>query len=364
MREFDEKQKRIATLLAGRQLDAMLLQRTSSFSWATCGASAYINTAATNGEASLLITPAKRYLITNNIEAGRLEHEEALEAQGWELRVAPWHEANAAIAELTRGLRFGADGHYPGAVDLSAECIHLRADLTPEEGERFRVLGRLCAEAMDSAIRAVRPGQTEFEIAARLASETLSRGAQPIVNLISTDERVFKYRHPLPTGKKFERYAMLVLCGRQGGLICSVTRLIHLGPLPNELRRKQDACVRVDATYLSATRPGQTLGAIFERAAAVYAETGWANEWHIHHQGGLAGYEPREIVATPGTQDVVVQGQAYAWNPSVAGAKCEDTILVGESENEVLTSIPGWPSLPVTLADGKTFARPVILEIL
>jgi len=362
MNEFDEKQSRIQTLLTHHRLDALLLQRVSSFAWATCGAASYVNTATTEGAASLLLTPTGRYVITNNIEATRLEQEEKLATQGWEFRVAPWHETSQAIAELTSALRLGADGAYPGATDLSAELARLRAHLMPQEGERFRALGRLCAAAMDAAIRAVRPGQTECEIAALLAREAQSRGAQPIVNLIATDERIFQFRHPLPTAKKLGHYAMLVLCGRQWGLVCSITRLVHFGRLPDELRHRAEAVARVDATLLAATRPGRTLGETFQQAVAVYAATGFANEWQLHHQGGPAAYEPREFLATPGSSDVVAVGQAYAWNPSITGSKSEDTILVGESGHEVLTTISGWPTLKVTLADGQTILRPAILE--
>jgi antitoxin VapB len=279
------------------------------------------------------------------------------------MSVAPWYGPDFTIAELTRGFKLGADGAYPGATDLSYELARLRAHLTPAEGERLRTLGRLCAQAMDRAIREVRPGLTEYEIAAILARETLARGAQPIVNLVATDERVFKFRHPLPTDKKLERYAMLVLCGRKWGLVCSITRLVYFGRLPDDVRRKADACARIDATFTAATVPAQTLGEIMKRAVATYAETGFANEWQLHHQGGPAGYEPREFLATPNAPDVVALGQAYAWNPSITGTKSEDTILVGATENEILTTISGWPMLSVTLADGRTIERPAILEI-
>ncbi len=362
MDELYEKQKRIRALLAERQLNALLLRRVSSFAWATGGAASYVNTATTDGAASLLIKPGERYLIANNIEATRLQAEEKLAAQGWTFSIAPWHGPDLTFALLIRGLVLGADGAYPGATDLSYELARLRAHLTPAEGERFRALGRLCAQAMDRAIREVRPGQTEYEIAAILARETLARGAQPIVNLVATDEHIFKFRHPLPTEKKLEKYAMLVLCGRKWGLVCSITRFMHFGRLPDELRRKADACARIDATFIAATTPGQTLGEIFKRAVATYAETGFADEWQLHHQGGPAGYEPREFLATPNAPDVVALGQAYAWNPSITGTKSEDTILVGQTENEILTTISGWPMLSVTL-DGRTLERPAILEI-
>lgn len=362
MTEFEEKQMRIHALLAEHKLDALALRRTSSFAWATCGAASYINTAATEGEASLLITPAANYVITNNIEATRLEQEEKLAQQGWQFRTAPWYEANNAVTELTRGTKLGADGAYPGATDLSFQVSRMRANLLPVEGERFRRLGRLCADAMASAIQAVRPGQSEFEIAAILDAETQKRTVQPIVNLIATDERIFKFRHPLPVDKKLERYAMLILCGRKWGLVCSITRLVHFGKLPEEIRRKIQACAQVDGAFIAATRPGRTLGQVFEQIAAAYKANGYADEWKLHHQGGPAGYEPREFVATPGLSDVVAAGQVYAWNPTITGSKVEDTILVGATANEVLTTTPGLPTLAVTMPDGKTIERPMIWE--
>jgi Xaa-Pro aminopeptidase len=363
MTELDTKLAGIQALLAERQLDALLLQRVSSFAWATCGAASYVNTASTTGEASLLITPTDRHLITNNIEATRLEGESRLADEGWQFQVIPWYETADAVARLAGGLRLGADGPVPGAVDLSPEVARLRANLTREEGERFRMLGSLCAEAIDHAVREVRPGQTEYKIAGLLARAAERRGVQAIVNLIATDQRVFAFRHPLPTGKRLEHYAMLVLCGRRWGLVCSVTRLVHFGRLPGELRRKAEAVAQVDATFLAATRPGQTLGQAFQRAKAAYAETGFPDEWRWHHQGGPAGYEPREYVATPESEDLIQTGQAYAWNPSIAGTKSEDTVLLGAGGLEVLTAIDGWPVLHTT-ADGVEYARPAILEVL
>ena len=363
MTEFNEKQNRIQKFIYDHQLDALLLQRVGSFAWATCGASSYVNTAATDGASSLLITPSARYVITNSIEAPRIEQEEKLGEQGWQLRVTPWYQANTTIADLTGGLKLGADGSaFPGATNLAPEIARLRANLTPEESERFRILGRICAEAMNSAIRSVCPGQTEYEIAAILGRETQARGAQPTVNLIATDERIFKYRHPLPTDKKLDKYAMLVLCGRKWGLVCSITRLVHFGKLPDEIRRKMEACARVDATFIVATRPGKSQSEIFQQAVQVYAETGFAIEWQLHHQGGPAGYEPREWTATPTVSDTVILGQAYAWNPSITGTKSEDTMLVGANENEVITTTAELPQIQIDV-NGKSITRPAILEI-
>ncbi len=229
MSEQERKLEIIRAWMSEHKLGALYLQSAGSFAWATCGAASYINTASTNGLASLLITQDQRYLITTNIEAPRLEIEEHLAAQGWETVITAWYESLDVVTDLCRGKELASDGFHPGAADVSAELARLRAKLTPEEGNRFRELGKYCALAMQSACESVQPGQTEYEIASRLAFEAEKQGVQAIVNLIATDERIFAYRHPLPTAKKLDRYAMLILCGRKNGLICSLTRLVHYG---------------------------------------------------------------------------------------------------------------------------------------
>jgi antitoxin VapB len=356
--EQERKLEIIRTWMTSRNLGALFLQTAGSFAWATCGAASFINRASTNGLASLLITQEHQYLITTNIEAPRLEKEQQLAANGWGFQINPWYEAPAAMTQLSHGLSLASDGAYPRAQDLSADLARLRANLTPEEGQRFINLGKACARAMQAACQAVRPGQTEYQIAAALAAQAEGLGVQAIVNLIATDERIFSYRHPLPTAKKLEKYAMLILCGRQYGLVCSLTRLVHFGALPDELTRKMEATARVDAAFINSTRPGRTLGDIFDKAIHMYAETGYPDEWKKHHQGGTAGYEPREYLSVPGSTDRVAAGQVYAWNPSITGYKSEDTILIGDAKNEVLTEMSDWPYLTV---DGIN--RPAILVV-
>jgi Xaa-Pro aminopeptidase len=356
--EIEQKLDRIRNWLNERKLDALYMQRVSNFAWATCGASSYVNIASTEGAASLLITQDKQLLFTNNIEAPRLEKDEKLVNQGWNFIVTPWHANQNSVIDLIKDLKVGSDSRFPGTVDVSTDLARLRANLTPQEVQGFRELGLRCAEAMDAAARVVQPGQTEHEIAGRLTGEVMGRGVQVIVNLIATDERIFSFRHPLPTFKTLERYAMLVLCGRQRGLVCSITRFIHFGLLPDNIQIKSKAVARIDAAMIAATRPGRCLGEIFQTGIDQYINTGFPDEWRLHHQGGPAGYEPREYFAFPGSTDLVSAGQVYAWNPSITGTKSEDTILVNEKGNEILTEISNWPKLTI---DGME--RPGILVI-
>lgn len=360
--EIDEKVERVRRLLADRKLGAIRLRRVSSFAWATGGADSAINTASDFGVAELIVTRDRRYLVTSNIEAPRFEAEDRLVEQGWEPAVAGWHQAGDPTAALTRGLAIGADSPVPGAVDLGGEIGGLRAHLVAAEGTRFRELASRCAAAMDAAVRAIRPGMSERQIASLLAGETALRGVWPVVDLVATDERIRRFRHPLPVDKALERHAMVVLCGRKWGLVCSLTRFVHFGRLPDDLRRRQEAVAQVDATFIAATRPGAAVKAVFARALEAYRRAGFAEEWTLHHQGGAAGYEPREFIGRPDSREVVAAGQAYAWNPSITGAKSEDTILVGGERNDVMSEVAGWPAVEASV-DGAVWRRPAVLEI-
>lgn len=362
MHEFDVKRRRIAELIESRQLGGLLLGRSSSWSWATCGHEANVMTNSETAVAALLFTPQRDYLLADRIEMPRLQAEE-LGDMAFEPVVFPWHEParRAAIAQELADGPLGSDIALPAAQLLAEEIAALRFDLTAAEQDRFRALGQLTGAAVEAAAFAIAPGMSELAIAGVLAAETFRRGAVPVVTLIATDERVHRFRHPPATTKQLERYAMLVLCARQHGLIASATRLVHFGPLPTELQTRALACARVDAAVIAATQPGVTIKDVFAQLQASYAAEGFADEWRDHHQGGLAGYENREVVATPESALPVRVGQAYAWNPSIAGVKSEDTILVGASGFEILTATGDWPLIEVAV-QGRSVARPAILQ--
>lgn len=135
---------------------------------------------------------------------------------------------------------------------------------------------------------------------------------------------------------------------------------MHVGPVPEDLRTRARAVAEVDAAYLASVREGTTLGEVFA-AVDAYARTGFPGEERRHHQGGLAGYEPREALAAAGSTVRIGGRKAFAFNPSVPGAKCEDTVLL-DGVVEVLTAIDGWPTIEVE-AGGRRWVRPGILEL-
>jgi Xaa-Pro aminopeptidase len=361
LQELEIKQKRLLDLMQKHELDAMLITRLSNFFWFTGGRDCSIFFSLERGEASLWITPQHKALIVPNVEAARLAEEEGLADQGYEFLVQPWWQPGRELARLSQGKRWGADWPLPGAQDLSDQVARLRWPLTAVEMDRFRWLGQASARALESTAFKTQPGMSETQLAGLLAQEALSRSVTPTLALVGSDERVSKYRHPIPTQKLLKRYAMLVICGRRWGLVASATRLVHFGPMPEELERKLQAVARVDATYIQATQPGALVSVIFQRAAEAYAQVGYPDEWQKHYQGGAAGYESREYESTPDSEEIVQRDVAYAWNPSITGVKSEDTFLLTHQGREFITVTEAWPQIEVTLQE-ETIPRPDILR--
>jgi len=360
MDELTAKRQRLLTWMADRGLEAVYLARVANFAWYTGGLEPVVMLSSDRAEAGLLITPDRSYVVCNSIEHPRLRDEDRLEDQGYAFHVSPWHQGAPEFASLLGGRRWAADWPLPGAEDRSPEIARLRYQLVPEEAGRYRQLGRATGEAIERAARQVRPGMSEKEIAGRLAAEAMQNGVTPTLLLVGADERIVRYRHPIPTSRRLESYAMLVLCGRRWGLVASATRLVHFGPLSPELGQKQEACAFVDATFNAATTVGASVSDIFARASAAYQEVGFPDEWKRHNQGGAAGYESRDYEGTPECGETVLAEQAFAWNPSITGIKSEDTILVHAEGIEFLTTTGDWPGVSVSI-NGQKLSRPAIL---
>jgi Xaa-Pro aminopeptidase len=358
--EFAVKLERIRGYMDAHNLSAVALTRTDNFAWATCGGDNHVATAADSGVATLVVTDDAATVVTNNIEAARIEQEE-LDGLAPQVISFDWHEER--LAELVReigGARVGADTGIPGAQPLVSSFNELRWQLTDSEIARYRWLGRRVSEAVGGTCKAISPGHTEDSIAGLLSAKLLGQGITPAVLLVAVDDRIEQYRHPIPKLQELKRCAMVVTCGRKWGLIVSCTRLVHFGPLPDELRRKHQACCDVDAAFILATQPEAAVSDIFAGALHAYARAGYADEWTLHHQGGATGYATRDYKATLHDEHVVRENQAFAWNPSITGTKSEDTILATADGPEVLSAAEDWPMVTARLGD-REIHRPDIL---
>jgi Xaa-Pro dipeptidase len=332
------RRQRLKELMDRRGLGALLLRRSANFAWYTGGADNRVDHASPFGVADVLLTPEAELIFTNNIEAPRMREEQTPD---FEVVEHPWYGDEAtAIREVVGDVSVGTDFPLEGALDVSGEVAPLRYVLDADALERYRQVGADAAAAVAEAAGSLQPGTNEREAAANLAAACRRRGLFSSVLLAAADDRIARYRHPIPHGKQIEHRAMLVVSAERGGLYANVTRIVNFDEPDAELERRQKACEDVLRRMREeATRPGRTLADAFADSRRFYAEAGFPEEWKLHHQGGMTGYVSREVIATPQTRQEIRDGQAFAWNPSITGAKAEETFLLTGDGPEVITHV-------------------------
>lgn len=361
LEEIGIKMARVQRFLEQEELGGVLITQVRNFSWITAGlADNHIVITSELGAASLLILRGgEKYVIATNSEIPRMMAED-LKDLGYEAREYKWYEGREAdiLRELAQGKPLGSDVPKDGlrTVDLAP----LRYQLTDSEIAKYRWLGQHATEAVIATIHRIRPGMSEYRIEAMISEELMRREIRPTVLLIGVDDRLYNFRHATPSARRLTRYAMVNICARRWGLVIAVTRFVHFGPVPEELQRRLRAAAEVSARFYAATTPGSTAGDILEKAKQWYTEHGFPGEWERHHQGGAIGYGERDWVSTPGSRQVVHERQAFAWNPTIQGAKIEDTVIAWENGVENITETPDWPTLAVTV-EGKVYKAPAIL---
>jgi Xaa-Pro aminopeptidase len=354
--EIAEKLRRVRAFLEARGAAGLLLATPGNFAWITGGGRNHVSLHGDQGCGAALITGDGACLVANNIEAARLRLEETAAPECFETREFPWWSGSLeAVAAELPGLV--ADVDLPGAARLTpAEGTALRNPLLAPEQERFARLGEHVAVALTHAALHCRPGLSEHQLAGLATGVLLDLGADPLVALVAADERARLRRHPLPTGARLERLALLVITARRHGLHVSASRMVHFGPPPEDLRRRHLAAARVEAAFRAATTPGNDLGAVFAAGAAAYAAEGYPEEWRLHHQGGPTGYQARDALVRPDSPGQVLPGQAFAWNPTVDGTKSEDTFLAPAGPGLAPRLLSRTPDLPEIEWGGQVLA--------
>uniref|UniRef100_A0A7C2BZI5 M24 family metallopeptidase n=1 Tax=Thermus islandicus TaxID=540988 RepID=A0A7C2BZI5_9DEIN len=317
-----EAYRRLRRFMEKRGFPRFFVARPENFAWLLGGE----NTLGMGEGVAYLEVGEEVVLHMSAIEHPRMVEEEA---PGLPVRVYPWY----------------AFPPPPSPSDLEHDLTPLRLVLSREAQEAFSHLGREAAMAVGEVVRSARPEWTEYALAGALAEALWGRGLRPLLLLVAGEGRLFRHRHPLPKEGPLGRAFMAVVCAGRRGLVANLTRMVSSGHPEVEARYRK--VLEVEAAALSASRPGATLGEVFAALQGAYARVGFPGAWEEHHQGGVGGFRSREAIATPGHPLVLEAGMALAWNPSLAGAKVEDTFLLTEGGLLNLTEDPFWPAVEV-----------------
>lgn len=314
------------------------------FAWCTGGGFGGVLMTSETAVADILITQDECLIITDVIERERLRNE--VVPKEFTVIGFPWQRPwmrEQYIAYRCRG-KICSDRPAAPETALPIALVEARSRLTAEEIARYRTLGSEAAEAITEVVREVSPDLTELDMASRVSFELQRRGIDATLVQVGGEARVEKYRHVLPTRLRLGRRAMIAICARRGGLYASLTRFLFFDhPSPNETLA-HDCVARIESAALNASHPHASLARIYAHLATAYSDAGFPDQIHQHHQGGTTGYLARECFALPDATTVLSDSSAVAWNPSLPGAKIEDTFLCNSGGLEVLTLDHRWPS--------------------
>lgn len=348
--EVDQKLNLIRNALTETEAQGLRLKGTDWFAWATAGASHTVLLTAETGVAEVLVTQENAWILTNEIEAQRFKDEEI--PGNFQFYIYPWADVSKCesfIKEVTNGGKVLSDRPIPHIEKrLPASLQQHKRVMMPSELERYRQVGRKASEAMTEVLKAANSNWTEYQLAGAGAEVLWAKGLHPALTLVAGERRLPLYRHATPTGEKIGRQAMLVFCARGYGLFANLTRFVVFNRLKDEDANLHRHVREIEAELLDFCQPGRSLNAVYDVLANAYEKHGFPNAIREHHQGGTTGYLSREVVANPTTDDILEANMAMAWNPSLPGAKIEDTfVILEDGKLENLTFDPNWPSIEV-----------------
>jgi Xaa-Pro dipeptidase len=332
---------------------ALLLTTPASVNWRTGGLSDPIDVTASSDPVWVIDCNAGSALITNEIEAPRLEHDFRVSALGWDVLTVPWFDDEARLTRACEYANVAPLALLSDAADLghSVKDVLTRSRLVLSDAERedLRDLGTLAGVALGTGMDAWRPGiTTDFEVASAISAALELEGARAVCLIVGGDDRLREFRHPLAVGDVVNDALMAVVVAKRAGLHVAATRLCTRSA-DDEIVTLMKSLGSINDAVLDTSLPGGTWGDTMIALALAYDDAGHHNAWREHFQGGPIGFEQREFELAPTQIDSPFwsverrAGTAVAWNPSLrGGAKIEETYLIGDSL-ELLTATPAWP---------------------
>jgi Xaa-Pro dipeptidase len=242
-------------------------------------------------------------------------------------------------------------------VDGDACVIEAKAVKNAEEIKLMRQSSKIAEIGMQTAINHIRTGARNCEILGEVMKVFYSFGMEvPQCNLIVTSGEETAPLHRFASDRTI-RYGDLVfmdLGGCFNGYFSDFTRTVVHGK-PNDMQKRIYAAVYEEMmTVQELLKPGHTNEELNIAARNVIKKHGF-EEWGFHgvlgHSIGVSGLcAPLigEIAATGGDAFEFQPGMIFSCEPAIlvpnvpggGGVRLEDTILVTETGNELLTRHP------------------------
>jgi Xaa-Pro aminopeptidase len=230
---------------------------------------------------------------------------------------------------------------YMEIVDVSDLLSSLRMIKTPEEIRRIQIASEIAETASDEIIPQALPGTSERELAQAITQGIVARRADVLYVVTATGASAGL---GLPTHRLVQDGDVIrtQVAVSYRGYCASVGRTYVVGPPTEEQASLYRVAYGALQAGLAAIEPGRKAQQVFQAVMRVWVQAGYdrLRREHFGHGVGLELSEPPifnfrdETLIRPG---MVLTVKSPYFVHGLGGFAPEDTVLVGESENTLLT---------------------------
>jgi Xaa-Pro aminopeptidase len=347
-----ERRRKVARQLKRRELDCLLVTHPANWYYLT-GFTGESGVLAVCGGSSTLITDG-RYTTQAKEEAPgiqlRLQNGALYRCVGEWLRQSgirrvgfdpeQWTVAQLSALRKASGARCKPQ-EAGGIVEA------LRSQKDAQELAVMRKAALLAGEVVEGALKLLKPGVRESEVAAEIEYQMKRRGASgpSFETIVAFGERS-ALPHARPTGKRLRKNELVVLdLGVILGHYCSdITRTVYVGRAPQRVREWYRAVKEANQAGTAAVRAGTACGEVDAAAREVLKKNGLETHF-VHSTGHGLGLEVHETPRVARGQTIrLVPGNVITIEPGVyvegiGGIRIEDDVAVGVQGREVLTRV-------------------------
>lgn len=351
---IDSAIKRLREYIDKNNIDAVILNRRSSFSWFSQGESS-MNFYTDFGLGYIYVDKNDAFCYTSNNEAPRIEKE--IFKGIIPVKTFSWVEGpQKNISKLIEGKNVNGDFAFPNIREDFSNIKRLRYSLFDDQIKIASELGKKSVNILEKTMKDIKAGLNEYQIEAEIRYAFGKENIELPVLLIASDNNLNTYRHPLPTNNTANERFMAVLCPRYKGIVIALSRIVYFRKRTKDEKKRDEIICKINNMLMNETNIGINSKTLWDFMIQTYKEEGVETEYLNHHQGGAIGFESREWILRPNLDETIQKNQMIAYNPTLIGTKAEETLLLKDNSREIITIGSDFPTLT---CNGMTSTLPL-----
>jgi Xaa-Pro dipeptidase len=237
-------------------------------------------------------------------------------------------------------------------VDIAPVMDELRMVKDSGEVALVRRAGEIASIGMLAAVKALKPGVTEIEVAAEAEYAMRKAGGYGTATPVFVNSGVRSgWLHGTATDKKIAQGELVVidLVPRYKGYCANLCRTYVVGTPTRQQKELFDMYKEAQAEGIKALRPGAHMRDVDTSAKAVFGRAGYADQYvsGISHGIGLGFEEKPAPTIHPADSGVEIRqgmtltvGHSVLSVPGIGGIRLEDTFYVSADGVTSLTDLP------------------------